>query len=479
MKYTQAVGEKSTVKLTITFSEDEWQEALSSSYLKTRGKYAVPGFRKGKVPRPVLENYYGKGVLYEEAFNILYSKHYPAIIEKERENFTVVGEPTLDVEDMTAGKGVVLSAVVPVKPEVTIDAYTGLKIKKFEYNVSDADVENEMKKLLEKDATDVEVTDRACKNGDTVNIDFSGSVDGEKFPGGTAEDYNLVLGSGSFIPGFEDAVVGMKVGENKDINVKFPEDYQADNLRGKDSVFNITLHKITEKKYPELTDEYVKSHAGMETVEDLKKKTRERLEKAAVNKSRDDNENSILSEICKHAKAEIPDAMLENEIDGMVQDFSYRLMYQGIKLEEYLKYMQLSMEQFRSQFKEQAQPRVMSQLVIDKIIRTEKITADDKEVDAKIEEQAKSVDKTFEEYKKTIDPRQVEYIKNDIIVTKLFAFLEANNEMYTEEAKKPAAKKTTAGTAEKPAAKKTTAGTTEKKPAAKKTTTKKPAADKE
>ena len=165
MKYTQAVGEKSTVKLTITFSEDEWQEALSSSYLKTRGKYAVPGFRKGKVPRPVLENYYGKGVLYEEAFNILYSKHYPAIIEKERENFTVVGEPTLDVEDMTAGKGVVLSAVVPVKPEVTIDAYTGLKIKKFEYNVSDADVENEMKKLLEKDATDVEVTDRACKNG--------------------------------------------------------------------------------------------------------------------------------------------------------------------------------------------------------------------------------------------------------------------------------------------------------------------------
>ena len=189
---------------------------------KTRGKYAVPGFRKGKVPRPVLENYYGKGVLYEEAFNILYSKHYPAIIEKERENFTVVGEPTLDVEDMTAGKGVVLSAVVPVKPEVTIDAYTGLKIKKFEYNVSDADVENEMKKLLEKDATDVEVTDRACKNGDTVNIDFSGSVDGEKFPGGTAEDYNLVLGSGSFIPGFEDAVVGMKVGENKDIHVKFP-----------------------------------------------------------------------------------------------------------------------------------------------------------------------------------------------------------------------------------------------------------------
>lgn len=450
MKYTQAVGEKSTVKLTITFSEEEWQDAINKSYVKVRGKYSVPGFRKGKVPKPVLENYYGKGVLYEEAFNILYSAHYPEILEKEKANFTAVGDPTLDVEDMTEGKGVILTAVVPVKPDVTIESYKGLKIKKYEYNVSDEDVEKEMKKILESSATDKEVEDRPCKLGDTVNIDFSGSVDGEKFPGGTAEDYNLVLGSGSFIPGFEDAVVGMGKGENKDINVKFPEDYQADNLRGKDAVFNITLHKITEKEYPELTDEFVKSHAGSETVADYRKKTRERLEKNAENRGRDETENSIVAEICKHATAEIPDAMIENEIDRMVQDFGYRLMYQGIKLEEYLKYMQISMEQFRSQFKEQAQPRVMSQLVIDKIIKTEGIKVEDGELDAKIEEQAKSVDKTLEEYKKNIDPRQIEYITNDIIITKLFDFLKANNEMYTEEAE-PAAKKTAA---KKPAAKK-------------------------
>ena len=429
MKYTQAVGEKSTVKLTITFTEQEWQDALNKSYLKVRGKYAVPGFRKGKVPKPVLENYYGKGVLYEEAFNHLYSEHYPVIIEKEKENFTVVGDPSLDVEDLTEGEGVVLTAVVPVKPEVTIETYKGLKIKKYEYNVSDADVEKEMKKILESAATDKEVTDRACQLGDTVNIDFSGSVAGEKFPGGTADDYDLVLGSGSFIPGFEDAVVGMKKGENRDINVKFPEDYQADNLRGKDAVFNITLNKITEKQYPELTDEYVKSHAGVDTVEEYKAKTRSRLEKNAENKSRDETENSIITEICKHAKAEIPDAMIENEIDRMVQDFSYRLMYQGLKLEDYLKYMQLTMEQFRSQFTEQATPRVMSQLVIDKIIKTEGFKVEDGELDAKIEEQAKSVDKTLEEYKKTIDPRQVEYITNDIIITKMFDFLKANNEL--------------------------------------------------
>ena len=471
MKYTQSVGEKSTVKLTITFTEQEWRDAINASYIKVRGKYSVPGFRKGKAPKPVLENYYGKGVFYEEAFNSLYNKYYPEILSNEKDNFTAVGEPELDVEEMKEGEGVVLSAVVPVKPEVTIDAYKGLKIKKFEYNVTDADVDAEANKIAESQATNAEVTDRACKNGDTVNLDFSGSVDGEKFPGGTAEDYDLVLGSGAFIPGFEDAVVGMKKGENKDINVRFPDDYQSDNLRGKDAVFNITLNKITEKIYPELTDEFVKGHAGVETVADYKAKTRERLEKNAAMRSRDETENSILTEISKHATTVIPDAMIESEIDKMVQDFSYRLMYQGLKLDDYLKYMQLSMEQFRSQFRSQAEPRVLNQLVIDKIIRTEGFKAEQSEVDAKIEEQAKSVEKTVEEYKKSMNQRQLDYIANDIVITKLFDFLTANNELYTEgepAAKKTTAKKTATAKApadDKPAVKKTTAA---KKPAAKK-----------
>ncbi len=467
MNYTQAVGEKSTVKLTITFTEEEWQDAINKAYAKTRGKYSVPGFRKGKAPKPVLENYYGKGVFFDEAFNLLYGEHYYAIIEKEKDNFTAVGEPSLSVEDMTEGKGVTLSAVVPVKPDVTIEAYTGLKIKKYEYNVTDADVENEVNKLASRDAKDVPVEGRACKSGDTVNIDFSGSVNGEKFAGGTAEDYDLVLGSRSFIPGFEEQVEGMKIGENKDITVTFPEDYQADNLRGKDAVFVIKLNKITEKQYPELTDEYVKKHAGVETVEDYKNKTREKLLKNAENRSRDDTENSIVNEICKHAAAEIPDAMLESEIDRMVQDFSYRLMYQGIKLEDYVKYMGQTMSEFREQFREQARPRVLSQLVVEKIVKSENFKAEDGEIDKKIEEQAQSVGKTFEEYKKNIDPRQLEYISNDIIITKLFDFLSKNNELYTEDdepaakpAKKPAAKKATAEKAE---------GEPAKKPAAKKT----------
>ncbi len=441
MNYTQAVGEKSTVKLTITFTEDEWQNAIMQAYTRTRGKYSVPGFRKGKAPKPVLENYYGKSVFFDEAFNVLYREHYFAILEKEKDSFTAVGEPELSVDSLEEGKGLVLSAVVPVKPDVEIEAYTGLKIKKYAYNVSDGDVEAEVKKLLERNATDVEASGRPCKNGDKVNIDFSGSVDGEKFAGGTAEEYDLVLGSGSFIPGFEEQVVGMEIGGTRNITVKFPDDYQADNLRGKEAVFAIKLNKITEKQLPELTDEYVKKHAGAKSVEAYKTSVREKLLKSAESRSRDETENSIIEEICKHAKAEIPEAMIESEIDRLVQDFSYRLMYQGLKLEDYIKYMGQTMEQFRAQYKPQAAPRVLSQLVIDKIIRTEGFTAEDAEVEAKIAEQAASVEKTAEEYKKSMDPRQYEYIKSDIIITKLFDFLAANNELYTEDgAAEPAAK---------------------------------------
>ncbi len=431
MKYTQAPAEKSTVKLTINFNKEEWAQAINNAYLKTRGKYSVPGFRKGKAPKHIIENYYGKGAFYDEALNALYQEHYPTIIEKERENFTVVGDPELSVDELS-DKKVVITALVPVKPEVKISAYTGLKIKKYEYNVSDEDVENEVKRLGEREAKEVDIIDRACRGGDKVNINFSGSVDGEKFEGGTAEGYDLVLGSGSFIPGFEEQVVGMAIGEDKDINVTFPENYQADNLRGKAAVFAIHLNGIKEKVSAEITDELVKKFGGCDTVEAYKAKCRTRLENNAKNRSRDDTENSIIDEICKNTECEMPNAMIESEIDRMVQDFSQRLMYQGLKLEDYLKYMGLEVNAFRAQFKEQAEKRALSQLVVGKIIELEKISVKEGQLDERIAEQAASIGKDAEEYKKTIDPRQVEYITNDIIVTNLFAFLEENNEMVKE-----------------------------------------------
>ena len=432
MNYKTAPAEKSTVKVTITYSKEEWGDAISKAYARTRGKFSVPGFRKGKAPKGVLESFYGKGVFFDEAFNIIFSSSYPEIIAKEKDNFTAVGDPSLSVEDISEENGVTLVASVPVKPDVKIGSYKGLKIRSYEYNVTDEDVEKEAKKIVLGKAENVAVEDRPCKSGDVVKIDFSGSVDGVKFPGGTAEDYDLELGSGSFIPGFEEQVEGMKIGEDRNINVKFPDDYQADDLKGKEAVFEIKLKGITEKKYPELTDEFVKANAGCETVEEYKNKCRERLERSAATRSLNETENSILKAISETSEAEIPDAMIESETDKMVQDFSYRLMYQGLKLEDYLKYMGTTMEQFRAQFAGSARERVMSTLVIDKIVRTENIKAEPEEVEAKIAEQAQSVGKTAEEYKKDLDPRQREYIENDIVVTKLFDFLKANNEMYTE-----------------------------------------------
>lgn len=428
MNYTFQTGEKSTVKLVMTFTGDEWKSAIDKAYLRTRGKYAVPGFRKGKCPKPVIENYYGKGVFFDEAFNVLYSENYPNVIEKEKNSFTAVGAPDLSVDELSDEK-VVLSAIVPVKPEVKIGSYKGLEIKKYEYNVTEEEIKTEADKILLREAKSVDVTDRACQSGDTVNIDFSGKVDGNLFAGGSMEHYDLELGSGAFIPGFEAQVEGMKIGEERDIVVRFPDDYQADSLKGKDATFHIKLHSIKGKILPELTDEYVKKHAGNETVADYMERVKLRLETKAKNDSRDQTENSILEAICATCECEIPQAMLDSEIDGIVNDFAGRLAYQGLQLKDYIEYMGQTMEQFRAQFNEQARTRVLTQLVIEKIVKDEKITATPEEMEAEIAKQAASVEKTVEDYKKTLDARRMEYIANDIIITKLFDFLTANNNL--------------------------------------------------
>ncbi len=491
MKYTAEPSEKSTVKITLTFDKGEWDDANMKAYQKTRGRYFVNGFRKGKAPKHVIELNYGKGVFYEDALNELFNDHYYDVIEKEKDNFTAVGQPELSVGDIS-DEGASLIATVPVKPDVKLGAYKGINIVKAEYNVKDEDVEAELKRLQERNSRLVEVEGRAAENGDTATIDFSGSVDGKKFEGGTSENYPLVLGSGSFIPGFEEQVVGMKVGEEKDVNVKFPEDYQAEELKGKDAVFAVKLNKLEKKELPEVNDEFIKDAAGAESVEAYKKETRERLEKQAKEKGDAETENNILKAISETSEAEIPEAMIENQIDMMVRNAEYRLgmQYGGMKLADYLKYMGGTMEDFRNGYRAQAQDTVKSQLVVDKIIREENIKAEDAEIDAKLEEFAKAADKTLEEYKKDVDEAQREYIANDIVINKLFDFLKANNNLTAKAeeapAKKPAAKKSTAKKAEgeeapakKPAAKKSTAKKAEgeeapaKKPAAKKSTAKK------
>lgn len=425
MKYTFAKAEKSTVKIKIDLTEKEWNEAIDAAYEKTKGRFSMPGFRKGKVPRHLLESTYGKGVFYEEAINQAFPKYYSEVLEKETSIFPVAA-PEIDVKKID-DKHLSVEAVVAVKPEVTLGEYKGIKFKKVEYNVKDEDVENDIKRLQESRSRLVDVTDRAVENGDTVIIDYSGSVDGVKFDGGTAEKQSLVIGSGSFIPGFEEQIIGMKIGEEKDINVKFPEEYHAENLKGKDATFAIKLHEIKKKELPEVNDEFIKDAAGAESVEAYKKEVRERLEKQNADRAEREIEDAIVQKITDNATVEIPDAMIESQIDRMVQEMEYRLSYQGLKLADYLKYIGQTMEDYRKNYREQAEKFVKSQLVIEKVIDTEKLEATDAEVNEKIEEMAKAQDKKAPEFKKTAGVRQLEYVKNEIVVKKLFDTLKKEN----------------------------------------------------
>lgn len=425
MKYTLEKAEKSTVKITIELDKNEWDDAINAAYEKTKGKFAVPGFRKGKVPKKVIEGTYGDGVFYEEAINTAFPKYYGEVLDKEKDT-VVVSYPELNVKKIDAD-GLVLEAVAAVKPEVKLGDYKGITFKKNSYPVKIKDVDAELKNLQERNSRLVEVKDRAVADGDTVIIDYSGSVDGVKFAGGTAEKQTLVIGSHSFIPGFEEQIIGMNIGDEKDINVKFPDDYHAEELKGKDSVFAIKLHEIKVKELPEITDEFIKDAVGAENVEAYRKEIKERLTKQNKDRAERELEDEIVKKITDGAETVIPDAMVEMQIDQMVKDMEYRMSYQGLRLEDYLKYIGKSMEDYRNGFKEQAESMVKSQLVIEKIIETEKIEATEQDVEEKIEEMAKAQGKPAPDVKKNTGARQLDYIKNEIIIKKLFDNLKSNN----------------------------------------------------
>lgn len=425
MKYTFEKAEKSTVKITITLNAEEWKNAISAVYEKTKGRYSLPGFRKGKVPKHLLEATYGEGIFYEDAINESFPKYYGEVLDKEP-SIEAVAHPDVDIKKIDE-KGLVIEAVVAVKPEVALGEYKGIKFKKNEYNVKDADIDADLSRLQERNARTVDVEGRAVENGDTVIIDYSGSVDGVKFDGGTAEKQTLVIGSNSFIPGFEDQIIGMNKGDEKDINVKFPDEYHAENLKGKDAVFAIKLHEIKKKELPEITDEFIKDAVGAESVDAYKKEVKERLEKQNADRAERELEDEIVKKISENATVEIPDALVNNQVDRMVQEMEYRMSYQGLKLADYLKYLGKTMEEYRKEYEPQAKEIVKSQLVIEKIISEEKIEATDEDVEKRIAEMATAQNKPAPDVKKNMQARQLDYIKNDIIIKKLFETLKKDN----------------------------------------------------
>ena len=427
MKYTFEKGENSTVKINVTLTAKEWEEAQNAAYEKNKQRYSVPGFRKGHVPKGVILRQYGPAAFYEEGVNQAFVKYYYDVLDKEK-SIEPIDRPDVAV-DKISEKGLEFTATVPVKPEVKLGAYKGIKIEKVEYNVKGEDVETEVNRLLSQHSTEEAVEGRAAEKGDITVIDYSGAIDGVKFEGGTAEKQNLTLGSGTFIPGFEEQVEGMNIGETKDITVKFPDDYGAEDLKGKEAVFTVTLHEIKCKKLPELTDEFVKEKTGEESVKAYKKSIKERLKKANDDRAERETEDKIVKAISDASEVEIPDVLVEREIDNMVQQVTYRLMYQGLNFKDYLKYTNQTEEAYREGCKESAKEHVKTQLVIDKILTDEKIEATEEEIDAKIAEQAAQVGKDAETYKKDMNDRQRSYIENNVVIEKLFAFLKANNEI--------------------------------------------------
>ena len=430
MKYVFEKGEKSTVKITVTLTEKEWNDAQDAAYQKSKGKFSIPGFRKGHVPKSVILRQYGPAAFYEDGVNEAFVKHYYDILDKEKD-IQPIDRPDVAIDEIT-DKKLKFTATVPVKPDVKLGAYKGIKIEKVEYNVKDEEVTAEVERFLNQHATEEKVEGRAAKDGDITLIDYSGAIGGVKFDGGTAEKQTLTLGSKTFIPGFEEQIVGMNIGETKDITVKFPDDYGAEDLKGKEAVFTVTLHEIKEKKLPELTDELVKEKTGNDTVEAYKASIKERLQKADDERSERETEDKIIKAVSDASETDIPDVLIENEINNMIQQVSYRLMYQGLKFEDYLKYTNQTEKDYRDGCRESAKEHVKTQLVIDKLLSEEKIEASAEEIDAKIEEQAKAVGKSKEEYAKNFDARQRSYIENNIVIDKLFKFLKENNEIISK-----------------------------------------------
>lgn len=415
---------KNEVEIEITLNEKEWQDQVEGAYQRNKGKYNIEGFRKGKAPRKVIEKLYGPTIFYEDAVSEAFYVSYMEIMNKEKD-FEPVDTPTLDVKEVSDKKVVIVSKVA-VKPEVKLTKYTKFGVKPHDHKVTDEDVEHELKHAQEQNAR-LEEVEREVKVGDIANINYSGSVDGVVFDGGTAENYDLEIGSHTFIEGFEEQVVGLKAGEEKDINVTFPKEYHAENLKGKPAVFKVKVNSVKEKVLPELDDAFASDISEFETLAEYKADIKKHLEHHMEEHIRIELENEILDNVIQNMEVEIPGSMVENELDNMFKEIEYRLMYQGLTLNDYASYMQTTVEALREERRAQAEKNVKIRLALQEIIRLEKIDFTEKEVDAKIEEMAKSANKSTKEYKNSLSNDHLNYIKNDILMSKLMNFLVENN----------------------------------------------------
>ena len=421
--------EKSMVELQFSIDAETFKAAVNNAFKREGKKYAIPGFRKGKAPRHMIEKMYGSDIFHYDAVNDLFPEAYEAAVKEAK--IDVVGRPDPEVVSMSEADGVVLKVKVAVKPEVELGEYAGLTVTKEAKNVNEADVDAEVKRMQDRNGR-LLTREGAAENGDTVDIDFEGFVDGKAFEGGKAEHYSLVLGSGSFIPGFEDQVVGHSAGEEFDVNVKFPEEYQAEELAGKDATFKIKLHEVQYKELPELDDDFAKDVSEYDTLDELKDSIRNNIKTNLDKQAEQKVENDLMDQVITNMKADIPDAMVDSRIDELVQDFEYRISQQGLKLADYLKYMGMNIEQFRAQFKEQADKQVKMRLAMEAIVAKEGITASDEEFEEEVKRIADAYKMEADKVKSIVDAAAV---KADLAINKAIDFVKEKANVVTAEPK--------------------------------------------
>lgn len=425
MSYTKEMLENDRVKFTVDVDTEQWKAALNEAYIKERSKYQVDGFRKGHAPRAFIERIYGPQVFFDEALDIVLPKTYDEILDKETELFPV-DRPEVSITAITDST-LQYTAEVQLKPTVTLGAYTGLEFSRDKVKVTKEEVSEEIERARENAGWWEQITDRPAQMGDKVKIDYTGSVYGVAFEGGTAADYELTLGSGAFIPGFEEGVVGMNVGESKNVNVKFPEQYHAENLAGKDAVFVVTVKDITVKKLPELDDEFAKDVSEFDTLKayeaDVKKKIKERKEDSAEAAL----ERKIIETVVENASVNVPQCMINDETEEMVNEFAYRLMYQGMNIDDYFKYTGQTPEKLKETYVEPATKAVKTRLVLEQVIKAAGIEVTPEDEEAVYADLASRQNKSVEEIKKDFNEHYASYIKNEALNKKLMAYLKANN----------------------------------------------------
>ncbi len=409
------------VKLRMELEADAFEQAMQKAYLKTRGRVNVPGFRKGKAPRKLIEQMYGESILYEEAFDLVFPDMYEEALKANA--IDAVGQPEIDIETIGGKQNLVVVADIYVKPEVTLGEYKGLDVQREDDTVDDDAIDQELGRVRERNAREEEVEGRPVQDDDIVSLNYMGTVDGVAFEGGTAEDQKLTIGSGQFIPGFEEQMIGMEIGEERDLSVTFPEKYHSEELAGKAAVFHVKVLGIRTRELPALDDEFAKDVSEFDTLEEYKADIRAKLSKEAVRRADANFENELVDAVVEGASIDVPPPMVERQVDNMLRDMQMRMMYQGVTMENFLKYTGQTMDDLRGQYRDEAEKRVKGELALEAVRKAEGIEPTPAEIDDVLARYAEQSGKELEAFRAELNDQQMEYVKEDAATIATLNFL--------------------------------------------------------